>query len=140
MTERVVRVVLTCAAPPAAQEPIATFGLQDKRQQVHAGEPQPDGALRFACELTVRPHPQTGAPDFAGPFVHGKLGERFLYLSLMDLRSGVWIRRMKVMLTGIGWELIEAVAPAPSVALVARVDGLSGARAQFEGEGWHVET
>lgn len=132
------RVALTCADPPEAVEPQATFGLQDKGQQVHAGEPQPDGALRFTCELSVRRHPQTGAPDFAGPFVHGKLGERFLYLSLMNLRTGTWVRRMKVLLTGIGWDLIEAAA-APGATLAARVEGMRSTRAQLLGDGWRIE-
>ncbi len=130
------RLALTCAEPPAANEPEATFGLQDARKNLLAGEPQPDGALRFACELSVRRHPKMGAPDFTGPYVHGKLGERFLYLSLLDLRTGAWTRRMKVLLTDIGWDMIEAAVP--GAMLSARVGGMRTARAQFE-SGWHVE-
>ncbi len=88
----------------------------------------------------MRRHPQTGEPDFGGAYVHGKLGERFLYLSLLDLRTGAWARRIKVMLAGIGWELIDAVEAAPERGLAARVVGIKGARAQLEGEGWHAET
>jgi hypothetical protein len=139
-SERGISLALTCAEPPDAREPEATFGLQGAHNNLLAGEPQPDGALRFACEVMVRRHPQTGEPDFAGSYVHGKLSERFLYLSLLNLRTGTWIRRIKVMLAGIGWELIDAVEAAPEGSLAARVVGIKGARAQLEGEGWHAET
>jgi hypothetical protein len=136
---RPLRLAIVCAEPPAVREPEATFGLQDKNKHLQAGEPQANGALRFACEIGVRRHPQTGAPDFAGPYVHGPLGERFLYLSLQDLRTGSWIRRIKVMLAGISWELIEAASALPDVWLAARVIGTQGARARFEGDGWKAQ-
>jgi hypothetical protein len=137
---RTLRLAVTCVEPPDAHEPETTFGLQDAHSHLLAGEPQPDGALRFACELTVRRHPHTGEPDFAGPYVHGKLGERFLYLSLLDVHTGAWVRRIKVILAGIGWELVDVIEAAPAGSLAARVVGINGARAQFEGEGWRAET
>ena len=50
-------------------------------------------------------------PDFAGPFVQGPSGERFVYLDIGTCAGQTntpWSRRLKIPLSGITWDLIEA--------------------------------
>jgi hypothetical protein len=65
-----------------------------------------------------------GALDFRGPAVHGKRGERFLYLTWGDVGadgSFAMFRRAKLMLDPIDDRLIRQ-ADLPGKALVARID------------------
>ena len=57
-------------------------GVQRKQEVVEqvAGD-APSATWTFDVATKVGPD---GAIDFAGPFVHGKRGERFLYLSWGD--------------------------------------------------------
>ena len=61
------------------------------------GTPQGDDALAWTTEITVKPGAD-GTPDFAGPAVHGKRGERFFYLSWSGERAGhrEMFRRLKL--------------------------------------------
>jgi hypothetical protein len=127
---------LICLEPPPAQhagEP-AQFGLQDRAQQLHAGLPQADGALCFQVEIGVRTEGNTVA--FAGPFVHGKRGDQFLYLSWRR-SAGDWIKRLKIPLVGITPALL-AQRSAGSC-LVATVSGAGAARTTLLGEGWTID-
>jgi hypothetical protein len=50
-------------------------------------------------------------PDFAGPFVQGPSGERFVYLDIGTCAGQMntpWSRRLKIPLSGITWELVRA--------------------------------
>jgi len=54
-----------------------------------------------------------GTPNFSGPFVQGKPGDRFLYVDIgkyAGQRNTTWARRMKVPLGHITWTLIEQAA------------------------------
>ena len=65
-----------------------------------------------------------GALDFRGPAVHGKRGERFVYLTWGDVRpdgSFAMFRRAKLMLGQVDASLVRA-AERDDVALVATVD------------------
>ena len=106
------RLRICCLKPldPAAYD--AEFGLQEKSPGswlLHAGKRSANGDVHFECECQVLT-PETGAPDFYGPFVHGKRGERFLYLSWRPRNwqpgqpepgPGVYLRRMKIHLRSI---------------------------------------
>jgi hypothetical protein len=65
---RHVQLIVVCESPPpsAHDGQAAEFGLQDKRRALHPGIAQPDGALIFSCEVSVKPNPKTGAPTSAG--------------------------------------------------------------------------
>jgi hypothetical protein len=126
--------LIACAVPPPATyngQP-TEFGLQDKQQILRPGTPLPDGALRFGCEVTVKPHTTTGAPDFGGPFVHGPAGARFLYLGWRQLGS-TWIKRFKISLASISWEQIAA---GQTGALIARVSTTHSGTVALLGAGW----
>lgn len=99
------------------------FGLQDTKQAIVAGAPRADGALVFDFSVRVKPGKNDG-PDFAGPFVSGKVGDRFVYLSWLSIPRRVWINRVKVRLIDIDWATIEA-AQAAGRPLVADATGWS---------------
>lgn len=85
-----VRIRLICEGVPANR-----FEGFDGRQNIlvtlqtkdgfAAGTSHGDDALVWTTEITVKPSAD-GTPDFAGPAVQGKRGERFFYLSW----SGEW--------------------------------------------------
>jgi len=128
-----IRLVITCAAaPPATHNGQATeFGLQDQQQILHPGTLLPEGVLRFACEVAVKSH-ATGIPDYGGPFVHGPVGARFLYLGWRPL-GGAWIRRFKIPLAPISWEHIAA---GQAGALAVRMDTTRSGTVALLGAGW----
>src|SRR3954470_1536286 len=54
--------------------------------------------LKFDIPIVVKPG-KDGAPDFAGPFVQGKAGERFFYINIgtyAGQAGSPWGRRLKV--------------------------------------------
>lgn len=59
-------------------------------------------ALAWTTEVTVKPGAD-GVPDFAGPAVHGKRGERFFYLSWSGEKAGQreMFRRAKIHLRDV---------------------------------------
>ena len=98
-------------------EPMPTFwcsdisklslGLQSGKDGLVKGIRTPDG-FRFEAEVRVKTG-RDGNPDFAGPLVHGRPSERFLYLSWgRPTTSGEleMFRRLKVYLSPVsrrGW-------------------------------------
>lgn len=94
-----------------------TVGVQRRGEVV---EPQPADAssVTWAFDVEV-----VDGPDFRGPFVQGKRGERFVYLSWGVVgpdASTEMFRRAKLMLAAVGPEVLEA-ASAPGAALVGRL-------------------
>ena len=93
MVTREVELVVTVAGiAPCGTE----YGLQDKSGQLLDGAPQPGGEESFRCTVTVR-QAADGAGPPGGPYVHGKSGARFLYLSFRGT-DGEWMRRTKIAL------------------------------------------
>ncbi len=73
-------------------------------------------AAKAAWEVDVEVVERNGEPDFRGPAVQGKRGQRFVYLTWGELHDGAFsmFRRAKLMLDDV---------PDPTVAsVVARVD------------------
>jgi hypothetical protein len=70
--------------------PGVTVGMQRGRDTVHAVDSAAASAV-FEVEVDVR------GDDFRGPYVHGRPGERFLYL--VWERDGEMFGRAKLMLT-----------------------------------------
>jgi uncharacterized protein DUF5990 len=58
-------------------------------------------SARWEVELEVVPH--EGGPDFRGPAVQGRKGERFVYLTWGEVRDGdfAMFRRAKLMLSDV---------------------------------------
>ena len=126
---------LVCIDPPLTvwTPDEAGFGLQDKRETLHPGGLQPDGSLIFTCTVQVRPRQGDAPPDFAGPFVHGPRGDRFLYLSLRGADSK-WVKRLKIPLAGIPWAEIGK-AHLQRGGVTATVSGAGSARTE-QRQGW----
>lgn len=120
---RSLRLQVTCLNPQPALDPNQPheFGLQDRKQHLTAGVLQPNGALRFCCDATVKARAQSDAPDFVGSYIHGLPGARFLYLSWRRRGAKDWLQRIKIPLMHITWEQIEAVQPGS--VLAARIAG-----------------
>ena len=83
--------------------PGTQVGLQRGKEEVVNAQPLTEGVLRFRFEVAVKPDSQ----DFAGDFVQGKRGERFVYLVW---RTGFQsMGRSKIGLnTTLPWEMVEA--------------------------------
>lgn len=78
-------------------------GIQRGREIVDAVPGDTEAAI-FTIPITVRPD-RDGAPDFFGPCVHGKRGDRFLYLVwFVNDATGERFRRAKIKLTHFTWD------------------------------------
>jgi len=76
--------------------------------------------LQFEFSINVKTG-KDGSPDFSGPFVQGPSGERFFYIDIgtyAGQENTCWSRRLKVPLSGISWDLINA-----NKILVAQIPG-----------------
>lgn len=85
----------------------------------------PGDAATARWDIEVRPIVDDGRVDLRGRAVHGKRGERFLYLTWGDVGadgSFAMFRRAKLMVADIGDELLTAAATAADGAIVATVD------------------
>lgn len=126
---------IICHHPPPAElnGQAAEFGLQDKKQQVHPGLALPDGSLQF--DLTVQIKRRDDQPDFAGSWVQGPPGQRFIYLSYrLAAADSPWIKRIKLPLAALDWTAIRTVAP--SGVLQVKVDGRAAATIRLTLEDW----
>ncbi len=91
------------------------LGIKGEPHYLFAGDAEPT----WACEVKV-----VDGPDFRGRFVHGKKGDRFLYLNWGDVDDdGTFrlFRRAKIMLTDVDTKLVEG-ADRNGKTLVARVN------------------
>ncbi len=138
-----VRLRITCLNPPIGHyEGGATeFGLQDKQQALHAGHPQPDGSIAFDVELSVQRDEMTGAMRWRGPYVHGTPVAPFIYLTWARLAPAPsrWIRRMKIPLSTITSQQIEAATSGTHARLEARVDGARSGTVRLLDDEWTTQ-
>jgi hypothetical protein len=144
--KRTITLQIHCLQPPDPLEYKAEFGLQRKASGnwvICPGLRDNHGDYLFECQCTVKL--QDGQLDFSGPFVHGKPGERFLYLSwkpkswdaTTPQRNDVYIRRMKIHLKTITPSLIEhASVLQATVAGKARDGGPACASVPLLDGGW----
>ena len=84
------------------------LGIQKKQEVVEETRGDEQEKI-FAIPIEIRKGKDEN-PDFFGPFVHGKSGDRFIYLVWYrksgDTRN--MFRRAKVKLSAIGWRQIDA--------------------------------
>lgn len=76
--------------------------------------------LEFDFTVTVKTGNEV-LPDFAGPFVQGPSGERFVYIDIGTCAGQAntpWSRRLKIPLSGVTREMVDAQS-----VLLARVPG-----------------
>ena len=132
---RSVRLRLICETPPHYDKRF-DVGLQDKQQVLHHGRERSDGSVEYEFTLSVQRRQGDRLLRFSGPFAHGRAADPFLYLGLRN-GDGEWVRRLKVPLSDIAWELVVA---AEDGLLEGRVDGAGSARTCLLGEGWQVRS
>ena len=125
-----VQIRLIIAEPPDSA--LGEFGIQDRNQSLHTGQ-LVDGGLALECTIEALFKPES--VDFRGPFVHGPVGDRFVYLAWRR-PEGTWIRRMKVALGGLTSGLIEDAQGATLVAHIQRIDS---SRAKLQTHDWRRE-
>jgi uncharacterized protein DUF5990 len=119
---------------------------QQVKQDLQPGVERPDGSMQFECGARVKGNPKTESPNFLGPPVHGPVGGRFLYLNWQgwDGDERQEFSRMKIHLSSITWEQIEAVSKDERSVLQATVSGVgrnggpAAASVPLEGDGWEV--
>ena len=112
----------TCADPrPGGLEyENVHVGVQRRKDVVHL---VPGDAPGAEWNLTVDTVTKDGAPDQRGPFVHGKRGDRFLYLSwgtVDDADHFEMFRRAKLMFDAVPDKLLQS-AQTPGHRLVGTV-------------------
>ncbi|KQZ67279.1 DUF5990 family protein [Nocardioides sp. Root151] len=86
-------------------------------------EPVRGDAREASWEFDVRVVPTDDGPDWRGEAVHGRRGERFLYLTWGDVSDGEWgmFRRAKLMVDDIDAALVSVADKDADRVLVARV-------------------
>jgi hypothetical protein len=84
------------------------FGLQDTKQEIVAGERQPNGVLAFDFTLKVKPGRDPNYPVFTGRFASGPVDDRFVYLSWWAIDRGDYINRVKAHLRTVDWKMVRA--------------------------------
>ena len=106
-------------------------GLQERSDPVGL-VPGDAASATWQLDVRVAPGPD-GGPDFRGPAVHGKRGDRFLYLTWGNLApdgSFTMFRRAKLMLNRVDPSLVRAAEDGggPLVATVDLTDACGGPR------------
>ncbi|QKJ31676.1 hypothetical protein HQ865_18535 [Mucilaginibacter mali] len=104
---------ITLKTPPAG----ILYALQKgsgSSYHVEQAQHSSGGDLHFEVPVEIKGNkPANEVPDFKGPYVHGPLGGRFIYLDIGNyageasfLASG----RIKVPLTGITWAMVDGAS------------------------------
>ena len=123
-TEILLQIILI--KPPAEVD----FGLQEgSGNSYETVQKQRSGSqdLSFKFPVRVKGEKQKDPlPKFSGPFVQGPSGSKFVYIDIGTYAGQTktpWSRRLKIPLTGIGWDLVDKLSSEPNLILEARVPG-----------------
>ena len=118
-------ICIIVSQPPTCL-PGAGIGLADQSQHLQPGIPTAAGSLSYTCTLTLLHHPRLEVLDFRGGYVHGKVGERFLYLSHGTLGADgrwVWHQRWKLMLGSLPPQRIDSAGVEGVTATIPQLSG-----------------
>jgi hypothetical protein len=138
------RIVLT--DPPAGIDYALQSGSGNKYESIGK---QVSGVGNLAFDLSVKLKTDKDAlPDFAGPFVQGSKGERFIYIGIGTYAGNIdspWGRRLKVPLKDISPAVIANVMAGKALVLETIVPGTDRAGGPTCATvkpfaGWHVAT
>jgi hypothetical protein len=138
------RIVLT--DPPAGIDYALQSGSGNKYESIGK---QVSGVGNLAFDLSVKlKTDKDGLPDFAGPFVQGSKGERFIYIGIGTYAGNIdspWGRRLKVPLKDISPAVIANVMAGKALVLETIVPGTDRAGGPTCATvkpfaGWHVAT
>lgn len=108
--------------------PGVDFGIQEGRgNQYKTIQKQRSvtGNLCFECRIEVK-RTKLNQYDFSGPFVHGVLNERFIYIDIGTCAGqldSIWTRRLKIPLKEIVPETIDLLLGDANLMLATKVPG-----------------
>jgi hypothetical protein len=110
-TERELTLILHCRNLPGTECDGRTgvrLGVQKERDVIE-DVPADTEEARFTLPLRVLSRSQTRQSDFRGPFVQGKVGERFIYLCWGVRVGQTWegFRRAKLLLRHLDQKLVQ---------------------------------
>lgn len=100
------------------------FGLQEGHgsdYEVATKQRSKGDDLEFEFTVTAKTGRDDDLPNFAGPFVQGPVGQRFVYINIGTYAGQTntpWSRRLKIPLSGITWDVLRA-----GKVLAARIPG-----------------
>ena len=107
--QRIIHLTIECVELPPpdwGEHSEIWLGIQSGKDVVQQVK-LPADKVMFEAELRV-----TGeaTPNFLGPFAHGTVQERFVYLCWGQPHLGHWagFRRVKIPLTGLTWENLKS--------------------------------
>lgn len=134
---------IVLAQPPAGHAFCLQRGKGARSERTDYIEATGDD-ISFDLTVTVRQGKIPGAPDFAGPFVQGRPGERFFYLCVGECSKLVepqWAGRVKVPLSSITWDTVESARAGTgrlraSYAASRPKGGPTLASVSLQGDGW----
>src|SRR5687767_14618429 len=122
--QRTITIRIHCYALPGASfagRTGARLGVQKGKDVIDA-VPGDASKVSFTLSFRVEKHPQTGRPNFLGPYAHGPVHERFIYLCWGECKDDHWegFGRVKIHLNHFDWPLIESVIQ-QGIAIEAKV-------------------
>ena len=120
-----VKLKIILVSPP----PGIDFGLQKGSGSIYETIQKQRSASHDLCfELSVElkgDRQKDPAPDFKGPFVHGPVNGRFIYIDIGALagQAGQLAWRLKIPLVGITWTMLDKVGLNHAACLETKVPG-----------------
>jgi len=125
--------------------PNVTWGLQKgKGSDYETVQKQVSQSNDLVFEFTAEAKTtENGEPDFFGPFVQGKKGERFVYLDIGTCAGEAgspWSRRLKIPLRGITRQIFEKAGDTVLQCMVAGTgkDGGPNCATVKPFNGWNI--
>ncbi len=135
---RSIRLQLICMLPleEVGEQQANPYGLQDRQQKLHAGQPNFDGSITYTVAVPVARISETNQIRFRGDYVHGTPKVAFLYLSLKQADSDppIWIKRLKIPLPTLSWDTL--IPPTEENTFFARISGEGSGTVPLLGKGW----
>ncbi|MDX1933858.1 MAG: DUF5990 family protein [Capsulimonadales bacterium] len=132
VTTQEILLTLRCHSLPSGQwggHTALRVGVQE-RDMIVQDAPVTDEPLVFTMPVRMTVAPATEEIDFGGPFVHGRRGERFLYLCWGERdAAGNWhgVRRAKIPLARLDRGRLLAALRQPTIEFSLRcVDAKGG--------------
>ena len=119
------------------------FGLQKGRGSEYETvqtQKSKGNDLRFECNVRVN-RGRDDTPNFLGPFVQGPAGQRFIYVDIGTYAGQTetcWSRRLKIPLSGITWEMIDAAKTLETRVPGSAKDGSPACAAVKPFAGWRI--
>ena len=117
------RIIL--ATPPSGVD----FGIQEGKGYDYTTiqiQRSKGSDIQFEFRVKVEENRSDEVPNFVGTLVQGPPNGRFIYIDIgksAGQTNSIWVRRMKIPLTGITWDMIESLVVDPKRLLQASIPG-----------------